>query len=60
MCKYHKDFLNKSRPPRQATTKVKTSFLDVIMNEVDPQDPLPPTQDQPSPTGAGEPAEKLL
>ena len=56
----YQDFLNKSRPPRQATTQVKTSFLDVIMNEVDPQEPLPSLQDQPSPTGAGEPAEELL
>ncbi|KAG0861650.1 hypothetical protein G6F16_013114 [Rhizopus arrhizus] len=32
----YQDFLNKSRPPRQDTTKVNTSFLDVVMNEVDP------------------------
>ncbi|KAG0807051.1 hypothetical protein G6F19_013878 [Rhizopus arrhizus] len=56
----YQDCLNKSRPSRQDITKVNTSFLDVVMNEVDPQDPLPPTQDQPSPTGAGEPAEELL
>ncbi|KAG1069909.1 hypothetical protein G6F42_026199 [Rhizopus arrhizus] len=55
----YQDCLNKSRPSRQDTTKVNTSFLDVVMNEVDPQDPLPPTQDQPSPTGAGEPAEEI-
>ncbi|ORE00714.1 hypothetical protein BCV72DRAFT_326047 [Rhizopus microsporus var. microsporus] len=56
----YQGLLSKSRPPRQASTKVNASFLDVTMDEVPPQDSIPPTQDQPSPTGAGEPAEELL